>query len=303
MLFFSLTVVYPVHLNFDNLQPPGSNQTTLFTSYYQHARPISHTAHSIWDVEKESKNSNGSNTGYLWIYVVFVYLYSSIALWMIASETKKIITVRQKYLGTHSTLTDRTIRLSGIPPHLQSEESIKETVEDLSIGKVESVMLCRDWKTLDDLMAERMKILRRLEEVWTAYMDHSRDEIKKLSIRSPAAESVVDRNGDSEGTGLLDRNGRNQAHVTSHTGNRPTKTIRYGFLNLQSRKIDAIDYYEEQLRNYDKNIKDARQQEYRPTPLAFVTLDSTAACVSIRNNVSGKVILINADSKWRCRQS
>ncbi len=62
---------------------------------------------------------------------------------------------------------------------------------------------------------------------------------------------------------------------------RPTTRIWYGFLNLESRKIDAIDYYEEKLRKLDDQIKMVRKKEFQPTPLAFVTMDTTASCVSI----------------------
>jgi hypothetical protein len=41
---------------------------------------------------------------------------------MIIQETKRMIRVRQTYLGTHSSITDRTIRLSGITPHLQGDD-------------------------------------------------------------------------------------------------------------------------------------------------------------------------------------
>ena len=69
-----------------------------------------------------------------------------------------------------------------------------------------------------------------------------------------------------------------QAHASSVDRKRPTHTLRYGPLHLQSKKIDAIDYYEETLRRYDEKIKVLRQEEFKPTPLAFVTMESTAAC-------------------------
>lgn len=228
---------------------------------------------------------------YLWIYVVFAYVFSAAAIYLIITETNHVIRVRQKYLSTHSTVTDRTIRLSGIPPDLRTEEKIKETVEDLQIGKVESVTLCRDWQELDDLIDERMVALRRLEEAWTVHLGCRRRE---LMLESPRRFTMPQEQAEDEELGegnpwnetdeLLpangNGNGRSQGPVIAraHPMKRPMTRIWFGPLNLKSRKIDAIDYYEETLRRLDENIKTARQKEFNPTPLAFVTLDSIAAC-------------------------
>ena len=79
---------------------------------------------------------------------------------------------------------------------------------------------------------------------------------------------------------LLDGNSNPQPHVDTATSNRPMTRLWHGFLGLQSRWIDAIDYYEEKLHKLDEKIKSSRNKVYKPTPLAFVTLDSTAAAVS-----------------------
>ena len=49
-------------------------------------------------------------------------------------------------------------------------------MEDLEIGKVESVMLCKDWRELDNLIDERMNVLRKLEEAWTVHLGYRREE-------------------------------------------------------------------------------------------------------------------------------
>ncbi|PYH49928.1 glycogen debranching enzyme [Aspergillus saccharolyticus JOP 1030-1] len=47
--------------------------------------------------------------------------------------------------------------------------------------------------------------------------------------------------------------------------------------SLRYRNVDAIDYYEEKLRRIDEQIRLARQKEYPPTEIAFVTMESIAA--------------------------
>jgi hypothetical protein len=217
---------------------------------------------------KEEKEK--PDKGYLWMYVAFVYLFSGLAIYLLVQETRKIIRVRQGILGSQSTVTDRTIRLSGIPPELRSEEKIKAFIEELGIGKVDSVMLCRDWGELDELMEKRMACLRRLEEAWTKHIGYKRK-------RSPSLPTIEPRDDDDEASRLL--SGFDDSLVSNYDKDRPTKKIRFGLFNLQSRKVDAIDYYEEKLRKLDERIVEARKKEYPPTPLAFVTMDSTAACV------------------------
>lgn len=208
----------------------------------------------------------------LWLYVMFVYLFSALALYLLISHTKKIIKVRQAFLGGQSSITDKTIRLSGVPVELRSEEAIKETIEDLQIGKVDSVLLCKDWSELDDLLARRGKILQKLEASWATYIGTPVKHSYFTGNNSAAHES---QDSDVERSRLLDQH--------SYKGKKRPKTrIWYGFLNLQFRSIDAIDYLEEKLRKLDENIKSSRKKVFKPTPLAFVTMDSTASAVSYR---------------------
>lgn len=222
------------------------------------------------------------DNAYLWIYVVFTYLFTALAVYLLIYETDKIIKIRQRYLGGQSTVTDRTIRLSGIPPELRSEEKIRDFIEDLEIGKVDSVMICKNWRALDGLMEKRAVLLRRLEEAWVVHLGfkrhHKRDQAREevLPIVQPPPEEA-DGIHDDENVRLLSTDD-SQAHVSNVQADRPTTRIWFGWFNLQSRKIDAINYYEERLRQIDEKIEQARKMEYQPTPLAFVTMESTAAC-------------------------
>jgi hypothetical protein len=222
---------------------------------------------------KDSKPEKDDS--YLWAYLVFTYLFTALAIYFMVVETKKIIRVRQDYLGSQSTITDRTIRLSGIPEDLRSEDAIKAFFAKLEIGKVESVTLCRDWRELDELMDKRAQILRRLEEAWSVHLGGRgiKRNTETLPVVQPTPDHQVD--DEREDSNLLGRLGD---HVLSYDKPRPTTRIWYGFLKLQSRKVDAIDYYEEKLRKLDEQITAARKKEYKPTPLAFVTMDSIPAC-------------------------
>lgn len=204
------------------------------------------------------------------MYVVFTYVLTGLAVYLLIQETTKIIQTRQRYLGSQSSTTDRTIRLSGIPTAMLSEEKIKEFVEGLQIGKVQNVTLCRDWRELDILMTERSKTLRKLERAWIKYQGfkrHTRDNTLPLVRPYPG-------NSDPERSQLLWEDGRRPLVSNS----RPTARLWYGPFKLRYRSIDAIDYYEETLRKLDEKITVARKKECPPTEFAFVTMESTSAC-------------------------
>ena len=262
-LFFSVTVILPVNSRYtgETLIPyPGQNTTEAAINLFAGG-------------DKRKKPKAPEDTTYLWMYTVFAYFFTAVALYLLMSETRRIIAIRQAYLGTQSTVTDRTIRLSGIPPDMRSEEKLVEVIEELGIGKVDSVMLCRNWKQLDDIMGERMQCLRELESSWTKYIGHHH------SLRHTRPKHQQRPNGGQpEEAALLSGSEMEQAHAQSTDRDRPKKTIRYGPFNIYSKQIDAIDYYEEKLRRYDDKIKILRQEEFEPTPLAFVTMESTAAC-------------------------
>jgi hypothetical protein len=289
-LIFSLIVIKPVHDAYE-IDPPGND-----TDHHDHNSTKKHHHHkdmrrSVNLLEVNSRNytlpgfPEEFERDYLWMYVVFAYLFTGIAVYMIFAYTRKIIEVRQEYLGTQTTVTDRTIRLSGVPAHLQDEERIKEFIESLGIGNVESVTICRNWKELDDAMAKRTNIMRRLEEAYAVHMGFRAVErnMESLPISQPpppvpTADGVPEEEPEDTDVhhNLIVING--QPHVRPYAKVRPKTRIWYGRFNLQSRQVDAINYYQEQLQESDKEIKRLREKEYDPTPIAFVTMDSVAAC-------------------------
>ncbi|KAK2049078.1 DUF221-domain-containing protein [Colletotrichum somersetense] len=235
------------------------------------------------DKSDDGDKSFDSENGGLWAYLVFVYFFTGLVLYILNKATFRVIHIRQEYLGTQSTITDRTFRLTGIPRNLRSEDKLKKLIEKLEIGQVENVSLCRDWREIDSLVDQRARVLAQLEETWSVYLGKQAALPKSVQrLRDPQAEpSVLEPREDEvdeeagENGGLLGHN-----HINPEFIERPRPKVRvwYGFLKLQSRKIDAIDYYEEKLRRLDDKIREARKKDYAATDLAFVTMDSIAAC-------------------------
>lgn len=236
--------------------------------------------------DPDRDNTWNYDMGYLWAYLVFTYFFTLLTIHFIDKETFKVIRIRQDYLGTQSTITDRTFKLSGMPHDLRAEDKIKELVERLEIGNVESVTLCRNWRELDDLVAERASILWKLEETWSVYLgrraktciDERHQRIGMINneiIRHDDEAAVVDEEAGA-GDSLLGVQGASAHQWVDRP--RPQTRIWYGLLRMQHKKTDAIDYYEEKLRRIDEKIRVARKKEYEPVDQAFVTMDSIAAC-------------------------
>ena len=254
-LFFALAIIKPVH---DRFPEP------------EHKKPNPDEASVRSSAPDEPAPAPDYGADYLWMYLAFAYFFTGLVLYFIITESKRIIDVRQNYLGSQSTITDRTIRLSHIPADLQSEDKIKEFIEELEIGTVESVTLCRDWKKLDDAMDARNETLRKLEE---ALVEHERRMREAGNIAGLPATTYA-AEGDMEESQLLERaDGAQDEDKT-----RPTKRLWFGPLNMNFKFVDAIDYHEEKLRRLDHDISRLRGTEFPTRSLAFVTMDSVASC-------------------------
>lgn len=270
-LFFALVVIKPVH---DTHQDKEGKKS-----------PIHHDPADD-RIELRSNLSTFAAeyeryTDYLWMYLVFAYTFTALILYLIVSETRRIIDIRQAYLGSQTTITDRTIKLSGIPVELRSEDKIKDFIMDLGIGKVESVTLCKNWRELDNKVIERGSVLRKLEEAWTVHLGSHRVErsLETLPVVQPRPPEPtgVNGNSDSETSHFLTDADRQSDYITPYAKQRPKAKIWYGRFKLRYSKVDAIDYYEEQLQRIDDEIRSLRKKDFEPTPLAFVTMDSVAS--------------------------
>lgn len=289
MGFFALVVLWPINHKYRHFGIPfpgpgdDDNKTTTYTlhpnSYASVRLPF--TPYGEDDDNGEDKSREKA---FLWSYVVFVYFFVALTLYTINWETFRIIKLRQDYLGSQSTVTDRTFRLSGIPAALRSEVKLKSLIDKLGVGSVETVSLCRDWKDLDELVEERDRLLRRLETAWARYIESQHLHDNDLPAgnadanrdNSTTTETAREHDEESgENWGLL-RSNPDQPHLLH--GVRPQVVLRHGFMGLRRQKMDAIDYYEEKLRRIDEKVVEARKQEYTPSDMALVTMDTVAAC-------------------------
>ena len=280
-LFFALTVFEPVHRNYPDDVAPGRNHTNNTTDILQYQLPDLGSYKSSNGSDDSPRSGQAYNSDFMWMYLIFAYIFSALLVYLVVTETTRISGIRQEYLGNQSTITDRTFLLSGIPNYLRSEDKIKKFVEDLEIGKVDSVIICCNWFSLDKLIDERTKVLRKLEEALTelSKREGTSGGHSETPYSHPSAPGTdYEADDTNETSNLLGGNGGDSLQSNGH--DRPTSRVRHGTLKLQSTEVDAVHHHRTQLRTLDNEIKALREAYFEPRPLAFVTMDSVASCVS-----------------------
>ncbi|GMM41869.1 hypothetical protein ACO0OE_002802 [Hanseniaspora uvarum] len=98
---------------------------------------------------------------YVWMYLIFTYIFTFITLFLLMKHTRLIVNIRQKILGKQNKIVDKTIRVTGIPLNLRNEKDLKKLIENnLGLGQVEKIVICKDWGKLDKLFEKRSKHLK-----------------------------------------------------------------------------------------------------------------------------------------------
>jgi calcium permeable stress-gated cation channel len=259
--FIGLVIVMPIQSHFD---PDGGwGNFTDFTDFTR----------TTIDIDK--KPTEPENTSYLWAYLVFTYVFTILLSYFLVNQSRVVSKRRQEYLGSQSSVADRTIKISGIPHDLRHEKKLQDFVEKLRIGDVSAVTICRDWREIDELASKRAATLRKLEEAYIAFEGRRVDrDLQTLPIVQPTPEQTTQRAASASSVEieplLLNRH-RKQA--------RRRPTIRIGPWGLLGKEIDAIDYYTAKLQLLDQTIFEARKKEYPATPLAFVTFETVSGAV------------------------
>jgi calcium permeable stress-gated cation channel len=224
--------------------------------------------------EADTKPSKETHQTYLWAYLVFTYVFTGLLSYYLLKQSSIVSKRRQQYLGSQSSVADRTIILSGIPHDLRTEEKLHGWIDKLRIGDVRAITICRDWRELDMLAEKRAAVLHKLEEAYVAF-EGTRIErdLQTLPIVQPTPEQ--DQRPASSAS-------NDESHQLLNGHRKPIKRrpkIKTGPYGLMGKEVDAIDYYTAKLQYLDRSILEARKKEYTATPLAFVTFDAVSGAV------------------------
>ncbi|CEP61437.1 Csc1p LALA0_S03e02850g [Lachancea lanzarotensis] len=266
---FSVCLISPIRYHFTGRYDDGGEE-----SYFGTNDALYH----------EPRDSLGEGQGpetaelYLWMYVIFTSFFTFLSLYLLIEQTKVVVDTRQRYLGRQNALTDRTIRLTGIPVELRDAAALKARIEELEIGSVASISICREWGPLNNLFHYRKKILEKLELKYAQCPEALRDVEhydESYRLRSEVSRDNLE-NADTQSIGEGDNDAPDSNRLYSHIQLEGRQKTRTGLFGLFGEQVDAIDYLERQLKFIDDEIVEARKKSYPATPTAFVTMDSVA---------------------------
>ena len=153
-----------------------------------------------------------------------------------------------------------------IPPQLRSEKTLAEYFESMDLA-VESVNLCREVGSLKTLLDKRTEALLNLESAWVSYLGNPADVESHATVNRETSPLI-----DLDAPDVEDQRKRLVVPHRSRPTLRPT---------WFSRKVDALEYLEEQFKKADEAVQKRRRLgKFKPTETAFVTFEKTSSAVS-----------------------
>ena len=198
---------------------------------------------------------------------MFTYLFTLLALYFIYKNYRRFIRSRQLFsLELVHSIPARTVLVTNLPNHLQSERTLAEYFENMGMA-VESVSVCREIGTLKILLDRRTKALLELESAWVDY------------VGNPSTVEEYDPEGN--GVSLLvdtDIEGGQPTQNRLVVPHRKRPTIRPGWFKP---KVDALEYLEARFREADELVKKKRRSKFKSTKAAFVTFEKMSSVVCV----------------------
>lgn len=237
---------------------------------------------------------------YLIACTIFTYIFTAVVNYFLLSETRHIIHTRQRFLGSQKSLTDRTIMITNVPRGMRDETGLKRHIEELGVGKVDSVFLAHNYAVLYRLFRERADVVCELELCYARWCgldtqlfsagppsvtlqvrgDENAQENAQENARENTQENVEDTAQCANSSTPVEyyphsKLGRGPFHrADPHTFLRTTSppTVKLG---LMGRKVNAVNYYSRRLAQVDAEIRSLRAGgKFRAIPYAFVSMRS-----------------------------
>lgn len=212
---------------------------------------------------KKNPDLSDDFPNYLWVYSIFVYVFS-ITVYIVLYDTSRVVLrTRQKYLAAQDSITDRTIRLEGIPKKLLDPhggpERLRRFIENLGIGTVTDIKMIYDWSPLQQLFEKRNVVLHKLEELYAHHyglvIDIYRPEVTPKVLPKLPIDSVLPLPLEDEARGKILKLA---AELTS--------------LNSQIREMQFL--FDSSTCTFRPGIS---SKAFHQTTSAFITMDSVAS--------------------------
>ncbi|KAH9949754.1 hypothetical protein B0H21DRAFT_88992 [Amylocystis lapponica] len=198
---------------------------------------------------------------YLSVHLLFTYLFTFLALYLIYQNYRRFIRARQLFsLELVHSIAARTVMVARIPPHLQGERALAEYFENMGMN-VESVSICREMGSLKRLLDMRTAALLKLEAAWVQYVGNP----SVVDVRRPAEREAP----------LVDVDAAESQQVPLVVPGRRRPTHRPGWFKP---KVDAIEFLEEKFTEADELVKRRRRTgRFKASQVAFVTFEKMSS--------------------------
>ena len=212
---------------------------------------------------KKNPDLSDDFPNYLWVYSIFVYVFS-ITVYIVLYDTSRVVLrPRQKYLAAQDSITDRTIRLEGIPKKLLDPhggpERLRRFIENLGIGTVTDIKMIYDWSPFQQLFEKRNVVLHKLEELYAHHyglvIDIYRPDVTPKVLPKLPIDSVLPLPLEGEARGKILKLA---AELTS--------------LNSQIREMQFL--FDSETCTFRPGIS---SKTFLQTTSAFITMDSVAS--------------------------
>ncbi|KAF3985367.1 hypothetical protein FT663_05330 [Candidozyma haemuli var. vulneris] len=199
---------------------------------------------------------------YLWVYPLFTWIFSTIVYVKLFDFTTAVIKTRQKYLASQDSITDRTIKLDGIPKKLIRQNDpvrLKHFIEGLGIGHVVDVKLIYDWSPLEKLFDERNELISRLEQLYSRYFGLNIDLYNQSKVPRVIPEHAPE---------LPIASSSRKSHLKEKID-----TLAAKLISVDKKISDLQNKYDPRT----STIPIDDDSEFSIMPSAFITMDSVAS--------------------------
>ncbi|KAJ2407693.1 hypothetical protein GGF41_006758, partial [Coemansia sp. RSA 2531] len=208
-----------------------------------------------------------SSGRYAAAHVVLAYVFALVLFFYIDRFSLHTISMRWHYLLlTRRSGNSRTLMVTHLPRELRSEPALTAFINGMQMGHVEAVNVAPDTDDLDQALADRAQKLNKLETAYAQALGNpcrarTYDPVllRRVALTdTPHARDVERR--------LLHRWSKKSAKTLKVQ--RPTALVMW-----PPRRVDAIDYWREQLTLADRRVHKARQSARESCgSTAFVTM-------------------------------
>jgi hypothetical protein len=187
----------------------------------------------------------------------------------------RFVTARQAFgLQLIHSVSARTVLVTNVPAHLRGDRALAEYFEGCG-WQVESVSVVRQVDAVKSALDKRTDALLRLEEAWVSWvgnparadgydpnMYHNTSKAVSPAVEPPVSVSPLEQVTHDDPESIRQR-------FSSIQTAKPRPTKRIGL-----RKVDAIEYWENQFLEADHEVQTLRQTgRFRPTHVAFVSFE------------------------------